>query len=235
MTQEAKQQQESGDDGMYRDVRDVEVGQVVWYQSNLDYNMPCKAEVLAVDHRNGIYTLRFCKDLLVEPEEVRCLGRSIHLTEADAWGSLEQRPSEYRKRCQQERWHAKEEQMKIEVVGAVYPSDEASVWVDTEDRYDGAHCYTLRNYLAFQQGKPVYTDTYSELVFAYKNADGEPEEGWLSEQLLLVLLDRHRKLERAFPHPTYHKLRAGLEMALEAQRERVDDRVRRGVMGELKA
>lgn len=123
----------------------------------------------------------------------------------------------------------------LQPVGTVYPSEQVSVWADPNDRYGGAHRYVTMNYLQYKDGKAIYDEAdLRQLLFVYKADDGTPSSGLLTEQLLLILLDRHAKLEAAFPHPSYAKLRMGLEMALEAQRDRVDDRVARGVMGEMK-
>ncbi len=58
--------------------------------------------------------------------------------------------------------------------------------------------------------------------------------GLQSEQLVLVLLDRAVKLNARFPSDHNTKMIAGLEMFLEACKERVEERMTRGVMGELK-
>lgn len=122
----------------------------------------------------------------------------------------------------------------LQPLGPVYPSNEVTMWADPNDRYGGAHSYYLRHYIAFRDGKPTYSENLFGLQFNSKLDDGTPTEGVMSEQLLLILLDRHDKLNTVFPHATHDKFRRGLEMALEACRERVDDRVARGVMGELK-
>lgn len=77
-------------------------------------------------------------------------------------------------------------------------------------------------------------DKTTTLQFVQKNEDGTVIPGLQSEQLALILLDRVKKLNAKFPHPTNEKQIAGLEMYLDACKERVQERIDRGVMGELK-
>ena len=79
-----------------------------------------------------------------------------------------------------------------------------------------------------------YVDKTVTLQFVHKNEDGTIIPGLQSEQLALILLDRVKKLNAKFPHPTNEKQVAGLQMFLDACKERVQERIDRGVMGELK-
>jgi hypothetical protein len=120
-------------------------------------------------------------------------------------------------------------------VGSVYPSTVPTVFIpDTNDMYGGAHFYTFTDSLGFKDGEAQYADSMQALQFVQKSPDGKMVPGLQSEQLVIALLDRHAKLNTAFPSPQYDKMKLGLEMFLEACRERVEERIQRGVMGDLK-
>lgn len=72
------------------------------------------------------------------------------------------------------------------------------------------------------------------LQFIQKADDGTVTPGLQSEQIVIALLDRQKKLNARFPSSHSDKAICGLEMFLDAQRERVQERISRGVMGELK-
>ena len=55
-----------------------------------------------------------------------------------------------------------------------------------------------------------------------------------SEQLALILLDRVKKLNERYPSEQNDKQIEGLTMYLQACKDRVEERINRGVMGELK-
>lgn len=118
----------------------------------------------------------------------------------------------------------------------VFPSDEKTIMVHDDDIYGGAHNYTIKNCLGFNDGKTQYDNDGSEQVinFVRKTDDGKIVPGLQSEQLVHVILDRCRKLNARFPSAQNEKMITGLEMFLDACRERVQDRLDRGVMGELK-
>lgn len=116
----------------------------------------------------------------------------------------------------------------------VYPSEEQTISVVEDKTYGGAHCYIIRECLGFVDGKTQYTDTEQVVQFVRKNDDGSIVPGLQSEQLVLALLDRHKKLNARFPSEHNIKMVAGLRMFLDACEERVKSRMERGVMGELK-
>lgn len=119
----------------------------------------------------------------------------------------------------------------------VFPSDEATISVEDDAIYGGAHKYEITNCLGFNNGKTQYDDPYYQkhtIQFVQKNDDGSMVSGIQSEQLAYVLLDRAQKLNARFPSPQNEKMIAGLNMFLDACRERVEDRINRGVMGDLK-
>jgi hypothetical protein len=119
----------------------------------------------------------------------------------------------------------------------VFPSEENTITVLEDADYGGAHRYYVTNCLGFADGKTKYDDPYyssQTIQFVQKNADGTMTPGLQSEQLVLILIDRQEKLNAKFPSPQNEKALAGLRMFLEAQKERVEDRIARGVMGDLK-
>lgn len=116
----------------------------------------------------------------------------------------------------------------------VYPSEEPTISVVEDATYGGAHCYVIRECLGFNDGKTQYTDSEQVIRFVQKNDDGSMIPGLQSEQLVLALLDRHKKLNDRFPSEQNAKMVAGLQMFLDACEERVKSRIERGVMGELK-
>ena len=118
----------------------------------------------------------------------------------------------------------------------VYPSGDRTILIDgTEDEYGGAHLYHASHCLGFKDGKTVYDFEHQTTIqFVRKISDTEVIGGLQSEQLVLILLDRHEKLNAKYPSLQYDKMKRGLEMFLEACKERVNERLSRGVMGELK-
>ena len=122
----------------------------------------------------------------------------------------------------------------IPVNPPVYPSRVRSVAVQHDDTYQGAHSYRLLESMGFKDGETQYVATVQGLHFVQKDTDGTMTPGILSEQLLILLMDRHRKLNAKFPSPQFEQFMTGCQMALDAQAERVDERMGRGVMGELK-
>lgn len=116
----------------------------------------------------------------------------------------------------------------------VYPSDELTISVVDDAIYGGAHCYVMRECIGFNDGKPQYVESEQVIRFVQKNDDGTMIPGLQSEQLVLALLDRHEKLNARFPSEQNAKMIAGLQMFLEACKERIKERMERGVMGKLK-
>lgn len=123
---------------------------------------------------------------------------------------------------------------KIDLDGTVFPSKEKTIQVINDATYGGAHCYIIRECLGFKDGKTSYVDSKQVIQFIQKLDDGTVIPGLQSEQLVLMLIDRHKKLNARFPSAQNEKMIQGLEMFLEASRERVEERINRGVMGELK-
>lgn len=116
----------------------------------------------------------------------------------------------------------------------VFPSEEKTIFVDPSDEYDGAYCYEVRNSTGFTNGKAQYIEDTQTIQFVQKKEDGTMIPGFQSEQLAYILLDRCVKLNKRFPSDHNAKMIAGLDIFLDACKERVEERVTRGVMGELK-
>ena len=119
-------------------------------------------------------------------------------------------------------------------VGNVYPSEEKTVKVLEDDSYGGAHYYELSNCLGFNNGKTEYVNTIQSLQFIKKEEDGSMTPGLQSEQLLIALIDRHKKLNERFSSREGALAITKMEEALHWLEARVKERVNRGVMGELK-
>ena len=122
---------------------------------------------------------------------------------------------------------------KVDVDGTVFPSEEKTIQAVYDETYGGAHCYIIRECLGFADGRTSYVNSEQVIQFIQKLDDGSVIPGLQSEQVVLALIDRHRKLNARFPSAQNEKMIRGLEMFLEASRERVEDRMNRGVMGNL--
>jgi hypothetical protein len=111
----------------------------------------------------------------------------------------------------------------------VYPSNAQTIIAF------GAHEYDFVNCMGFENGETKYVQGEIQTIrFIKTNDDGTIVHGLQSEQLVIALMDRHKKLNQLFPSPQNEKMLAGLQLFLDACKERVDDRIGRGVMGELK-
>lgn len=120
------------------------------------------------------------------------------------------------------------------LAATVFPSDHKTIQVHEDQEYGGAHFYQIENCLGFNNGVTEYTESCQLIGFVQKLDNGKIIPGLQSEQLVLVLIDRHEKLNARFPSAQNEKMLAGLRMFLEASEERVRERMERGVMGDLK-
>lgn len=117
----------------------------------------------------------------------------------------------------------------------VFPSKSQTIIChDSDDIYGGAHRYSFTNCLGFSNGETQYEPSSQEIQFVQKKDNGTVIPGLQSEQLVIALIDRQKKLNARFPSSHSDKAIKGLEMFLEACRERVEERMQRGVMGDLK-
>jgi hypothetical protein len=117
---------------------------------------------------------------------------------------------------------------------SVYPSTEKTISVNLDDTYGGAHSYAMSNCLGFNNGKTEYAGYAQFIQFIKKEDDGTIIPGVQSEQLLLVLIDRHKKLNERFPSREGALAITKMEEALHWLEARVKERINRGVMGDLK-
>lgn len=122
---------------------------------------------------------------------------------------------------------------------SVFPSTEKTIQVDDQldgPDYGGAHRYNFKNSLGFNSktGMAEYDDSYQSIDFVMKRDDGTMIPGLQSEQLLLCLVDRHKKLNNKFPSREGALAITKMEEALHWLRARVEDRMERQVMGDLK-
>ena len=116
----------------------------------------------------------------------------------------------------------------------VFPSKAKTIAVEEDKDYGGAHHYVMTNSTGFNNGEATYVESIQSIQFVQKNLDGSMTPGLQSEQLVYVLLDRCQKLNNRFPSEQNLKMIEGLNMFLEACKERVEERMSRGVMGQLK-
>lgn len=128
-----------------------------------------------------------------------------------------------------------QKQFKLLEHATVFPSTVPTITVEDDPVYGGAHRYQIQKCGGFENGKTVYDEfQLKELEFVQKNDDGTIIFGLQSEQVALVLLDRCQKLNARFSSDHNVKQMKGLEMFLEGCKDRVEERMSRGVMGELK-
>ena len=117
----------------------------------------------------------------------------------------------------------------------VFPSSEKTIIVTNDEDYGGAHKYSFIDSLGHQNGEPVYDFHQMQTVqFVQKNIDGTMTPGVQSEQLLIALIDRHKKLNVKFPSREGALAITKMEEALHWLEARVKERLDRNVMGELK-
>lgn len=120
----------------------------------------------------------------------------------------------------------------------VFPSNEKTIKPDLQGL--SAHVYRIRRCMGFVNGKTKYTPKdkpvghFTILRFVEKNERGGVTPGLQNEQLIIVLKDRIKKLDAKFPHSENQNMLKALDDFLEASKRRVQERMDRGVMGELK-
>jgi len=116
----------------------------------------------------------------------------------------------------------------------VFPSEDKTISVEDDKIYGGAHYYVAKDSIGFNNNKTEYVSSSQSIQFVEKKEDGTMTPGLQSEQLAMILLDRCIKLNKRFPSEHNVKMIAGLDIFLEACKERVEERISRGVMGKLK-
>ena len=118
---------------------------------------------------------------------------------------------------------------------SVYPSNVETIEFMNDD-FNGAHRYRIKLSRGYNQTKKRvdYSDKKLVIQFIQKNADGSVIPGLQDEQLILVMMDRLKKLDAKFHSDTVTKKMKALQDYLDACKERIDERLGRGVYGELK-
>jgi hypothetical protein len=116
----------------------------------------------------------------------------------------------------------------------IFPSEERTIYVESDEVYGGAHRYGIQNSVGYEDNRASYDPSFQYIHFVEKSDTGHVSPGLQSEQLALVLLDRTQKLNARFPSPFNVRMIEGLEIYLNACKDRVLDRIERGVMGKLK-
>ena len=118
---------------------------------------------------------------------------------------------------------------------SVYPSNVETIEFMNDD-FNGAHRYRIKLSKGYNQTKKRvdYSDKKLVIQFIQKNADGSVIPGLQDEQLILVMMDRLQKLDAKFHSDTVTKKMKALQDYLDACKERIDERLGRGVYGELK-
>ena len=119
--------------------------------------------------------------------------------------------------------------------GVVYPSTINTIKVVDDTKYGGAHNYILQNSKGYNNGVAEYDDSTTEINFIQKNDDGSIIPGVQDEQLILVMLDRAKKLNEVYPSKWNSIKIHALNIALNACKGRVKGRIADGIMGQLKA
>lgn len=117
----------------------------------------------------------------------------------------------------------------------VFPTSEVSVRShdDVDGDYGGAHKYELDNCVGFVDGQTKYDGGKQTIQFVQKLEDGSMTPGIQSEQLLIALIDRHKKLNAKFPSREGSIAITKMEESLLWLGARVQERIDRGVMGNL--
>ena len=117
----------------------------------------------------------------------------------------------------------------------VFPSEDKTITVlHTDDEYGGAYTFQVQNCLGFNNGKTEYDNSTQTIQFVRKNADGTVIPGLQNEQLYILLIVRLKRLNAKYPDKRNDEQIACLETLLRLCKERVQERIDRGVMGELK-
>ena len=119
--------------------------------------------------------------------------------------------------------------------GTVFPSSLNTIQVVNDEKYNGAHKYIIQNSRGYNNGRAEYDDSYTKLNFIKINEDGTIIPGVQDEQLILIMLDRAKKLNAVYPSKWNNIKVNALNIALDACKGRVKGRIADNIMGELKA
>lgn len=111
----------------------------------------------------------------------------------------------------------------------VFPNKERTIFAhNVEDEYGGAHHYKILNF-----NVDGYHMSTQEIQFVKINEDKSVTPGLQDEQLLLMLLDRTKKLNKRFPCAENEEMVSLYEQLLAVKKKRVENRIERGVFKKL--
>jgi len=116
----------------------------------------------------------------------------------------------------------------------VFPSEEKTVLVLAKDEYGGAHHYLIQKCKGFNNGQTEYVDEYQYIDFVKKLHDGTVIAGLQNEQIYIMLIDRVTKLNSVYPCEENEQMIGYLQALLDLCKQRVQSRIDRGIMGDLK-
>lgn len=119
--------------------------------------------------------------------------------------------------------------------GTVFPSSLNTIQVVNDEKYNGAHKYIIQNSRGYNNGRAEYDDSYTKLNFIQKNEDETIIPGVQDEQLILIMLDRAKKLNAVYPSKWNNIKIHALNIALDACKGRVKGRIADNIMGKLQA
>lgn len=114
----------------------------------------------------------------------------------------------------------------------VFPSSKPSISVLVNEN-SREHKYIVAECAGFVDGETIYSGTFRTLDFLRADGEGGFIPGFQNEQLLIVLIDRCKKLNAEFPSREGALAITKMEEALFWMEARVKERVARGVMGKL--
>lgn len=130
--------------------------------------------------------------------------------------------------------------MKKAIGFKVFPSTEETISVISEDKEmevgypEPCHKYEIRDCIGFKDGETQYIESFQTIQFVQKNKDGSIIPGAQSEQVIGVCMHRLNSMNQAFPSIFNDLQKKGLELFLLGCKMRVEDRINKGIMGELK-
>lgn len=129
--------------------------------------------------------------------------------------------------------------VRVPLDGVVFPSTERTiVSLPQGDSFNGAHNYSIKPMLRYENGAVCGLEGMPLTFVKQVPLEGGGvrwQAGVQSEQLLLVLLDRHEKMNAVFASDVHDEFMGHIAGALECLERRFRNRMDRGVAGQQKA
>lgn len=121
----------------------------------------------------------------------------------------------------------------LKPIASVFPSQDVTVYEN--ELFDPGYTYQMNEMIGFdpENDQAIYSHLQQAISFVQKHEDGTWTPGLQSEQLLIALIDRHKKLNAKFPSREGALAITKMEEALMWMEARVKERTNRGVMGKL--